>query len=54
MARSKRVDRETHLSIRFVFDGQAFLRDYPSGKLDKQTFVLQYRHLHPSDDGNIE
>jgi len=30
-----------------------FLRDYPSGELDKQTFVDFYKKLHPHDEANI-
>jgi Ca2+-binding EF-hand superfamily protein len=32
---------------------QTFLRDYPSGQLDKQTFLDYYRQFHPQDESNI-
>jgi hypothetical protein len=32
---------------------QDFLRDYPSGKLEKQTFIDFYKKFHPQDEENI-
>jgi hypothetical protein len=36
-----------------IFLLQDFLRDYPSGQLDQQTFIDFYKKLRPQDEVNI-
>lgn len=32
---------------------QDFLREYPSGRLDRETFFDYYRRFHPTDEENV-